>query len=264
MEQTLQPVFRSKPLFGPKVKNDKLPGLGPKQDRGVFGALLTLLAIVAGAAAVGLTVYTLVLAFRPDLIQSPYRLDDGLADNLKVGVIFFWLELAGIVLGLRLYDQAVVAVRQTRQLFDIHATLIRAINEIVDARWDLAVALDASIARDGRYDKKLIGALNRTVHSIRHRVLKDLFSSTEFTSYARGVLARFLQILDRLVEETYQLARDADRQWPHASNDQVSAMLDEFFVCTDPDSCGLDDLDRILLEVREVRAARRSRSSTPA
>lgn len=239
-----------------------------------------LLATSAVTAATALTAYAVLREWWPAAVTVlPYRVN--LESNLNSGVVFFWLELFTLVVGIRLYDEATQQGRLKRRLarkFETTAlALTRAIDRIWEERIRFADALISAPLPSGSYGVPL-AQLNQCLREIRNDFLSSQLADRNLTDHTRLLADRVLRILDNMVEDSFdvgvaiqqlhdQLERDYDDAMAvnHSGPDDPGAepsvpaersgvesgmddLLDRLFEAVRPDRHGLEGLAEVIAE----------------
>ncbi len=180
----------------PKV--DFEPSLVPR-GLGVVLALGSLL------IATALSFYAAASEWAGWLLRPlPFRLE--LDGNLEAAVVFFWLELLALVVGIRLYDEATQAGRRKRRLarkFESTTNdLVAATERIWDERAAFAEQLDNSPLPSGSYGAPL-AHLNACLREIRDDFLRKQLADYDLTDHTRLLADRVLRVLDDMIVESF-------------------------------------------------------------
>ncbi len=226
--------------------------LGKPSRRGAVSALVSALFALAAAAAFAivtvLTVYAAIVEFAPG-VRLPFQLRPDLESNLSAGVLFFWLELCAIVFGLRLYDKLDTWLLAKSQLFSINGSLNELVNDLEEARYDFAVKLDESKAENGAYSTDF-GALNVAINRLKTRFQEQQYCDIDLTLTARYFVERAVMILDRLTQETFELADQADKLNAKDPPEGLEDCLNRYLDITSTATQGFPGLLTLLENVR--------------
>lgn len=238
---------------------------------GVRRGLGTVLALAAIVVALALTAYAAIDQWAPEVLSPlPVRLD--IESNLESGVVFFWLELLAVVAGVRLYDRATRTAEHRRKLAakfqSISASLEKVIERVWAERLKFAEALDANPTSYGSYDVHR-ATLNACMVEIRNDFLSAQLRDDGLTDHTRLIVDRVLRVLDRMVEESFEVGgridalhaalqasapedHGGDEATPRvAQNGQDTGMddlLNELFNVVDPEKQGLERLSSAIAE----------------
>lgn len=153
---------------------------------------------------VGLSAYVIAPWIRPEVL-SGLPLDwPSLNSNIVSGLAFFWLEVTAVVVGVQMFQDFRAKARIRRKFHDILISTQELIAGLETARFNFAVALDASATLNGGY-RTGMGALNSLSVRMKHDFLTEHLSDIRLTDHSRLLIDRVLRIMDRMTEETYDL-----------------------------------------------------------
>jgi len=166
--------------------------------------------LVALILVVVLTAYVMAPIVRPEVLSRlPLDLPE-LNSNILSGLSFFFLDVLVLVVGIRIYQDVIYRTIVRRKFRDLHLSVDEMIFGLDEARYKFAVELDENNRADGGYDADF-GQLNRVLNQMKQEFITEQFCDFRLTDHARLVIDRVLRPLDRMTEETYELARRADR-----------------------------------------------------
>ena len=238
--------------------------------------------------ASALTLYVVAREWAGWLIEMlPFRLD--LESNLDSAVVFFWLELLALVVGIRLYDELTQASRRKRRLarkFESTTNdLVSATERIWSERTAFAEKLDSSPLPSGSYGANL-NQLNECLIDIRNDFLRKQLADYDLTDHTRLLADRVLRILDDMILTSFEIglevhqlharlqenherqasAKPGADETPDAGSDQnvsepvrplngaetgMDELLGRLFDSLRPDRFGLENLTNVIAESYE-------------
>jgi hypothetical protein len=174
-----------------------------------WNSLSFAVAVAAVLAALGLTLLALASSALPTLADRYLGIDSSYRSNLVVEVLFFWIEVSAIIIGMRLLDANADRASRIRNAAAIHDVLIASDDRCYEMRMAFARKLDGN-RKDGFYDTDVF-ALRSEIVAYRNETIGFFLSMENFGAVESKMFDRTLRIFDIAISEMREQCSEAQR-----------------------------------------------------
>lgn len=172
-----------------------------------LGYIVATLALVAAIAMTGVAIVTI---WRPALIEAGFLTHD-YRSNIVVGAVYFWIEVAVILLGVRLIDSGADMDQRKKSVVAVFNRMSKIEEELYDLRYTFAENLDQHADGNGAYEGANFHIINNGLDAMRSDVIAFFFKRKSFSVVEAKLFDRVLRQFDICVMQSLQFGLDAER-----------------------------------------------------
>lgn len=164
---------------------------------------VTVAAIIIALATTAIAVLTI---WRPEILDEYIPIGNEYRANIVVESLFFWIEIAAIIIGLRLLERYQQSAQRKKNLVTIANALTKLEQDVYDLRVRFAADLDAHDTPDGAYSGASFTTVPVGFELLRSSLMSFMLNQRHFHVVEGHVLSRITRTLDSCVSGTRGIA----------------------------------------------------------
>lgn len=189
-----------------------------------FSTLNHIVALIAIVAAIAITTVAVLTIWRPEILDTVLPIGSDYRANIVVESLFFWIEIAAIIIGLRLLERYQQSAHRRKSLVTIANALVRLDEEVYDLRVKFAADLDTHADAIGAYKGADFNTMPLGFVFLRNSFMSYLLTQRQFGVVEGKVFNRALRTLDRCAQETRRISEDCSKLSQKISAGDATAM----------------------------------------
>ena len=167
-------------------------------------------AIVAIICALAITALALLSLLRPAMVEIDF-LGEDYRSNIVVGAVYFWIEVAAIIVGVRLLDVKADAVSKQNNIRSTVDKLTALDTSLFDVRYNFAVKLDTATRANGSYKDVNFFSITNEMVQIRANLIEFFLIQPRFGAVESKIFDRTMRCFDVPLLRIRDLASEAQK-----------------------------------------------------